>query len=180
MALVIFMAISPFSIPFPMQLLAWLFALMLATHPLKMSMCGISYQNETLKLHYKFFQDDFQVALETYSHRQLNFSKPNKPTSNVLSTYLEANTEMVVNGVKVEFDLKNYLLDENAMVNVMMEGKIKGLKARNTFQLKNTILFDKFPEQINMYMIDLLGDKNPVSARLGKKFPMDTWVVSYK
>jgi len=163
-----------------MQLLSILLALILSAHPLKMSICGISYQNETLKLHYKFFQDDFQAALEIYSHSKLNFSKVNKPTSKVLNAYLNAHTEMTVNGMEMKFDLKNYQLDENSMINVMMETQIKGLKAKNTFQLKNTILFDQFPEQINMYMIDLLGDKNPVSARLGKKFPTDTWVVLYK
>ncbi len=103
----------------------------------------------------------------------------NKPTNQFIIDYLNKHTSLKINGKAVTFTLKSYSKDAT-LVHIWLECKNVKLQKENSFEIKNTILFEQFPEQINMYYIDLLGDKNPVSCRTGKDFPSDTWAVPFR
>lgn len=154
-------------------------SLRVSAHPMKLSVCDISYDQGVLKMHYKLFQDDFIAYADASASQKFDFEHMNEQTTKYILEYLNKHTDIVIHKQKVRCVLKSYSKDQT-LVHIWLEAKNISLEKENTVLLKNTILFDKFPEQINMYYIDFLGDKNPVSARLGKDFPQDSWLVKYK
>ncbi len=146
-------------------------------HPIKLSVCDVFYKSNCLTMHYKFFQDDFVAYAK--SKQNVDFELKNKPTDQFIVDYLNKHTSIKINNKAIAFTLKSYSIDAT-LVHIWVECKNVKLQKDNKFDIRNTVLFDQFPDQINMYYIDLLGDKNPVSCRTGKDFPADTWIVPYK
>jgi len=148
-------------------------------HPVKLSVCDVTYQDGKIKMHYKLFQDDFIAFANIATNKKLDFENKNKDATAFIISYLNKHTSFKINGKSVTFKLKSNSKDAT-LVHIYLECKYNELQKENKIEIKNTILFDQFPEQINMYYIDLLGDKNPVSCRTGKDFPNDVWTVPFR
>lgn len=146
-------------------------------HPIKLSVCDVEYQNDCITMHYKLYQDDFIAFAKTQAN--VDFDKMNKATNQFVIDYLNKHTSFKINGQAATLTLKSYSKDAT-LVHIWLECKKVKLQKENKIEIKNTILFEQFPEQINMYYIDLLGDKNYVSCRLGKMFTTNTWYVPFK
>lgn len=128
-------------------------------------------------MHYKLFQDDFMALANSIG--KVDFEKRNNPTSQLLIDYLTKQTNIKINGKELTIKELTYSKDAT-LVHIWLSFENVKLQKDNKIEIRNSILFEQYTEQINMYYIDLLGDKNPVSCRLGKDFPSDTWIVPYK
>ena len=142
-------------------------------HPIKMSTCIVTYdQNgETLNLKFFFFKDDFGDHLSHITGQNLDLDKKDKTTSLAMQNYIEQNFNISANTTPLTMLYNGYQLNDLTVeVNYSVKNfKCKDTNGKTSLEIENSLLMDAFDEQTNIMRIDLKGNKNYHTAKFTKK-----------
>lgn len=127
-------------------------------HPVNMTVTDISYKEKRMHMKIKFFADDYQSTLSEFRKSPLDLI--NSPVGAVakksIQEYTAAKFAMYVNGVQVKWVLKSaYLNNDVFYVEYESTSAFDNIKK---VKIKDTFMFEGFPEQKNIANINLNGE----------------------
>jgi len=131
-------------------------------HPIKMttSKFSVDKKNGELIILINFFEDDFSAWLEKLYHkRDIDFAVADDTEKSMVSAYV--NKKMLIRANK-----KAYLLQLNSLKrieeNVVQACFVIALKGQRikSLEISDALLFDAFPEQVNIAHLDLPGNQS--------------------
>jgi len=137
--------------------------LMLATtglmaHPIKMTTSKISYDKKTgeLVLLINFFIDDFGAHLgKIYHQRNVNLENSGDTEKSMVNAYVSRKVLLKLNHKASLLKLSALnKIDEN-VVQATFRLPCKNLSDLKLLEVSNALLFDAFPEQVNVLHFDL-------------------------
>jgi hypothetical protein len=120
-------------------------------HPLHVSTTDINHnaKDQSLEITCRIFTDDFESILASKFKQKVDLLHPKskKEMDELVAKYLNANLSFRVNQRLVQGNYIGYEIDREA-VNVYLE--ITGINSLNTLSITNTILYDRFDDQMNI------------------------------
>lgn len=128
------------------------------SHPVHVSVCNIEIDGDTMTLAMKFFQDDFQLALEHNFGKVIDLGKADLPPARgLIDNYLTTMFTLSLN--KKDTIRLNYLKSE------INEDAIWFYYNCEVHQLKkliihNALLLDIYDDQTNLVIISYNGKQN--------------------
>lgn len=129
-------------------------------HPFKISVTEAVYDesDSTIVVNSKIFIDDFEVALQEFA-RNKSFRLSEYSNSGnlreLISRYLNDRLELTTNK-KINLKLLNIRFDDLV---IWCEQRSSGVEPFSKIEVKNTILFDTFETQQNLFKIKKTGFK---------------------
>lgn len=141
-----------------------------AWHPFHISVTDIEYDREvkSIEIAQKIFIDDFEEALVAFSQSKINLLVKSQEDANndLIGRYLAEKLNIEINGKPVEAEFLGSQLDSDAIWCFLEVSKVKKLKS---IQIKNTLFFELFDDQMNLVHIKKDGEIK--SMRLIKDRP---------
>jgi hypothetical protein len=145
----------------------WMLAgLMSVTHPYYISVTEIEYDQRTreMGISCKFFPDDLESALKTYTGGKVDILKGDKaPLGKQLNDYILHHLTVNVNGKAVA---PVFLGFENDREATWCYFSVKDVPAPKTIQVFNNLLYEYRKEEINM--VHVIVDGNRKSTKLSQ------------
>ena len=153
----------------------WLFIALLAVpltsatpvllHPFHVSVTEIEHNasGKTLEISCKIFTDDFETILaKNYKAKVDLINPPNKAAMDTLvKKYILSHLSVRANG---KFLVLNYVGFENESEAAYGYIEVENLPAVSKLEITNSILFDKFDDQVNIMHVKVGGNRK--STRL--------------
>jgi len=127
-------------------------------HPIKMTTSKLSYDKKSgdFTLIINFFMDDFSAHLERiYHQRAISFSNPPDSEKGMVNVYVNKKLLVKINKKPVAAGLTSLKKIEDNVVQAAFT--INAGKGTNVkfIEISNALLFDSFPEQVNILHLDL-------------------------
>lgn len=128
------------------------------SHPVHVSVCNIEIKGDTLTLAMKFFQDDFQLAIEHNFGKVIDLGKADhSPARGMIENYL---TTMFTISLNKKDTLRlNYLkseINEDAIW-FYYNCEVRQLKK---LIIHNALLLDIYDDQTNLVIVSFNGKQN--------------------
>ncbi len=137
-------------------------------HPFYFSLTQINHNpnTESLEITLKLFTTDIEDALEAQGTGSLFLGeeKEAKEADRYLSTYLEQNLKLKVNGEAVQYE---YLGKEVELDVVWCYLEVLSVPEVKEMEIKNTLLLDLYEEQQNVVQIKVGDQKKGALLRKG-------------
>lgn len=137
-------------------ILLWSFATV--KHPLHVSTTEINYnaKEKSLELTCRIFTDDFEAVLASNYKQKTDLvnAAAKKAMDPLVAKYLKAHLSIRTNDLSTEFSYLGYEVDKEA-VNVYLE--VKGINSLQSLSIANTILYDRFDDQMNIVHAEKSG-----------------------
>jgi hypothetical protein len=147
-------------------LFPWLW--MIISHPFHISLTEIrqNQQSKKLEIAQKIFWDDLEKGLKNFHQVEVDFLNPKdaEKLKSQVNTYLLSTNEIWIDRKKVNLKFLGYEIEEDAAWFYFESEPVTWI---GTFEVKNTLLIDPFPEQQNIIHIYPPG-KSLKSLLLGK------------
>jgi hypothetical protein len=150
-------------------------------HPLKMSYTAIKYlpQEKKLSVTFRIFQDDFEVGLQNnYGYNKNILETGNtRETLDYIYHYLDQQFDFKVNGRELFYQFIR--MTPEAQLGLVLEYELSGFEPGEIreIEVRNEILIDQFPQQVNMFYVHFPG-----VIKTTEKFDRDevteTWEVN--
>lgn len=148
-------------------------------HPLKMSYTAARFfpEEERVEISFRIFQDDFEVGLAN----RFNFRKDILATRNdhetitLISGYLDEMFDLEIDGI--EYCMTYQGMQPEAQLGLVITYEITNVPMDHleTVQVVNSILTDPFPQQVNMFYIQI-----PEQLKTTRKFDLETHSAAWK
>lgn len=132
-------------------------------HPLKMSVCEITYNADQgeYELDFRIFLDDFSEAMEnelTQSNTSFSHTAM-KPSIVMIGRYVRSHFNLVINGESQTIRTKSVDLEGIAIHLVLKTKKAIAPTSVHNMLIENSILVDDFPNQRNIVHLFWPGEK---------------------
>lgn len=148
----------------------------LEPHPLHVSTTDINYnaKDKSLEVICRIFTDDFEAVLASNSNQKIDLlnSRSKKEMDVLVAKYLKSHLSYRINNRIAEANYVGYEVDKEA-VNVYLE--IPGVGSVQTLAITNSILFDRFDDQMNIVHVEKSGVRK--SAKVN--FPQRQLFISF-
>ena len=139
-------------------------------HPFHVSVVETEHNagNKTLEISCKIFTDDFETLLaKNYKVKVDLINPPNKAAMDTLvKKYLLSHLSMRANGKPVEL---NYVGFENESEAAYGYFEVENIPALNKLEITNSILFDKFDDQMNIMHVKVNGNRKSTKLNYPEK-----------
>ncbi|UII32769.1 hypothetical protein LVD17_02845 [Fulvivirga ulvae] len=124
-------------------------------HPLKMSFSSMSVSNEgKVKIETRLFLDDLTLHIEDrYRLKDADFSTPAANGSIALQQYIRENIHILQAGDTIYFIITGISLSEDGQALVVEMESAGALDKKQSYKVKNSLLFDIFKKQKNLLII---------------------------
>jgi hypothetical protein len=159
---------------------ALFFLLSSFAHPLKMSYTAIKYLPEEKKLSvtFRIFQDDFEVGLKNnygYTANILETGNSRK-TLDYIYHYLDQQFDFKINGQELFYEFIR--MKPEAQLGLVLEYQVTGFEPGEirSIEVRNTILVDQFPQQVNMFFVHFPGQIK-TTEKFDRDEVIETWEV---
>jgi hypothetical protein len=149
------------------------FTLLLALHPIHVSVCDISATNSgKVELSFKIFYDDLQSAMGLTPGGEL--PKKYKGADQLIETFINKNFAFYINGKKTTLKYEGSFSNPPA---IWTEMTVIGVKADEikTIEIDNRIMTSLFDDQTNLVNLHIL-DKKESTALKGNKL---SWRLAF-
>jgi len=147
------------------------------THPFHVSVCEIEYNqnNKALEVTFHIFLDDLEETLSEKYNIFFDIVNPGDRAARdrMIREYVTKNFGVAVNEKEIEIEYVGHEVEGDAMYCYIL---VSGVKKMRTLKVSNTILIEKFDDQINIVHVDY-QDKVK-SLKLDKSKTFDT--ISYE
>ena len=134
-------------------------------HPFHVSVVEVEHNatDKTLEISCKIFTDDFETILaKNYKSKVDLINPPNKAAMDTLvKKYILSHLSIKVNGKPV---FLNYIGYENEKEAAYGYVEVENISSVSKLEITNSILFDKFDDQVNIMHVKAGGDRK--STRL--------------
>lgn len=146
-----------------LSIVAW------ATHPVKISTCVITQENNRLLVKMYFFADDFGAHLKDIYGADFKLDQPSNLTLASIEDYIQKNYSLTINNQTIKLNKQCHTLKDNVF-QILFSAKHEKdyLEGQTTLNLKNTLLLEAFNDQTNIVRIDFKGDANYTTLEFSK------------
>lgn len=131
-----------------------------APHPFHVSVVEIEHNatDKTLEISCKIFTDDFESILAKNYHVKVDLINPsNKDAMDTLvKRYLNSHLAIKANGKPVVFNYIGYENEKEAAYGYI---EVENVLSVSKLDITNTILFDKFDDQMNIVHVKVNGER---------------------
>ncbi len=138
-------------------------------HPYYVSVTEIKQNSSgNLELSCRIFTDNIEKALKQRYGQSLDLIHPSdkKLCDSLLQNYMNNHIHVWINKLAVDLDYLGYEKDEDA---VMIYLESKPAKKPGTLRVKNELLYESYPEQINMIHVSIGGARKSTKLSLPDK-----------
>ncbi len=143
-------------------------------HPFHISVTDIEFDQDTksLEIAQKIFIDDFEEVLRGLGHQNVDLVAKSRKVVNdqLVKDYLLKNFEVIANGKSTGYTFLGSQIEEDAIWCYMEIPKTKKLKS---ISIRNTILTDRFEDQMNLVHVKREGKIK--SMRLTRNNPQENF-----
>ena len=117
---------------------------------------NIDSKKHSLDVSTKLFMDDLEAGLlKSYNKKvDLSTSVNNKEVQQLLMNYLDANFKINVGGKLLKLKFVGYEVENDA---VWCYSEVTSFKGKGTVSILNTLLYESFPEQVNLMNVNWDG-----------------------
>lgn len=158
----------------------WLFIPLLAvvltsaapfsSHPFHVSVTELDHNasDKTLEISCKIFTDDFETILaKNYKAKVDLINPPNKPAmDSLIKKYIFSHLSIRINGKPVTFSYVGYENEKEAAYGYI---EVSNVPSVQKLEITNTILFDKFDDQVNIMHIKVNGNRKSTKLNYPEK-----------
>lgn len=131
-----------------------------APHPFHVSVTEIDHNatEKTLEISCKIFTDDFESILaKNYNTKVDLINPPNKAAmDSLVKKYIFSHLSIRVNGRPVSFTYIGYENEKEAAYGYI---EVSNVPSVSKLDITNTILFDKFDDQMNIMHVKVAGNR---------------------
>lgn len=133
------------------------------THAFYVSVTEIN-QNQsakTLEISSRIFLADFEQALEKEYRQKVDLTNPanKKQVEQMVAGYLSKHLVLNVNGKPVSMMYIGYEIEDDG---AWCYFEVRNISAVNRLQIKNDILFNYYPDQVNMMHVTVKGNRKSI------------------
>jgi len=132
----------------------------LGPHPFHVSVVEVELNaaDKTLEISCKIFTDDIETTLaKNYMAKVDLINPPNKAAMDTLvKKYILSHLSMRVNGKPVAFSYLGYENEKEAAYGYI---EVENISSLSKLEITNTILYDKFDDQMNIMHVKAGGDR---------------------
>ncbi len=143
-------------------------------HPFHISVTDIEFDQDTksIEIAQKIFIDDFEEVLRGLGHQNVDLVAKSRKVVNdqLVKDYLLKNFEVIANGKSTGYTFLGSQIEEDAIWCYMEIPKTKKLKS---ISIRNTILTDRFEDQMNLVHVKREGKIK--SMRLTRNNPQENF-----
>jgi hypothetical protein len=136
----------------------WLLSGSFALHPLKMSYTAVRFFPEGGgEITFRIFQDDFEVGMAErfgYAPDILSF-RSDTATISLFTGYLDEMFDLEINGIEYCMSYSGMTPEAQLGLVITYELSWSGDEEIREIAVKNSILTHPFPNQVNMFFIDI-------------------------
>jgi hypothetical protein len=136
----------------------WLVTALLVWHPFYVSVTEIEHNKASneLEVSCRIFADDLEMALKKQSKAPLDIIHPanRAAADSLIAGYLRTHLSVTADGKPVRLQYLGYKIEEEAAWCFLSAEKIPAFKSAH---VRNNILYDEHPNQINMIHMILNG-----------------------
>lgn len=140
------------------------------SHKFYVSIYQINYapEKKTLQITARLFIDDLNEALTQKFGKKVFLGEKNESTSDValMKEYLAQNFSIKVNGQSKPIAFLSHELENNVIICYFTVKEATKIK---TIEIKNTALFEIFPDQQNIINANVLGKKQSLLLTVDQK-----------
>ena len=145
-------------------------------HPFHVSVTEIEHNasEKTLEISCKIFTDDFETALaKNYKVKVDLINPPNKAAmDSLVKKYLFAHLNIRVNGKPASFNYIGFENDKEAAYGYI---EVTGIASISKLEIMNTIMHDKFDDQVNIMHVKYKGDRKSTKLDYPSKEVSFAW-----
>ena len=131
-----------------------------APHPFHVSVVEIEHNasDKTLEISCKIFTDDFESILAKNYNKKVDLINPTDKAAmdSLVKKYIYSHLSIKVNGKPV---VLNYIGYENEKEAAYGYIEVENISSVSKLDINNTILFDKFDDQVNIMHVKANGDR---------------------
>ena len=131
-------------------------------HPFHVSVVEIEHNagDKTLEISCKIFTDDFETILAKNYNTKVDLTNPpnnNKPAmDSLVKKYINSHLTIRTNGKPANFEFVGYEVEKEAAYGYI---QVNNISSVSKLDITNTILFDKFDDQVNIMHVKVNGDR---------------------
>ncbi len=133
-----------------------------APHPFHVSVVEIEHNanDKTLEISCKIFTDDFETILARNYNAKVDLTNP--PANNhaamdsLVKKYIYSHLSLKLGGKPAAFNYIGYEVEKEAAYGYI---EVANVTAVSKLDITNTVLFDKFDDQVNIMHVKVNGDR---------------------
>ncbi len=119
---------------------------------------NFSEEKKMVRITTRIFLDDLNDAIENNFQTKTYLGETQESSKDIdlMKRYLAGNFQLKVNGILKEMEFLDYEIDNNVMICYL---RIKNISQIKSFEVRNTVLIDLYPEQQNIIQTQVLKKK---------------------
>ncbi|RFS21210.1 hypothetical protein DVR12_17530 [Chitinophaga silvatica] len=138
----------------------WMTLWITLMHPFYVSVTEIAHDasKQELQVSCRIFTDDLENTLKAQFKTNFDITKPanRKQVDDYIATYLSQHLVITLDGKPVKLHYLGYKVEEDAVWSFLEAEKVPVPK---NIQVKNSLLYEKHPTQINMIHVMVNGER---------------------